>query len=371
MDKRGAKLGLVRELVTCMTANGRCRIRVSIRGGLAALAVTVSLVTGRTANADASYQLGHGYDVGPFNFAGYAVVGVQIPDHGRKAVSAEDLSLFVTGHVTKYFNPFMEAELSHFNIAQSGSSGSENGGSSLVLERLYNDVDISESFTVRLGKMLAPVGAWNEIHAVPLVLTTMRPAVTIRNFSDHLTGVSLIYNDRDSDFPELKVYWQPDRELSDKPSTILSKKYVMVEGMHLSYPISLLDQVGFSFQKSRDTLGVNQSLFGLDFHKTIENLTLQGEATISDLSGGQSGRVRQTEWGSYLAASYALSDRWSAYSWYEQFADRSATSVSQDVLFGMAYRPHPAMVIKVEYLQNFGGTPVNPSGLFASWSVLF
>ncbi|HWL20544.1 MAG TPA: TonB-dependent receptor [Bradyrhizobium sp.] len=331
------------------------------------MAVVVSLVLCGSANADDSYQLGHGYDVGPLNFAGYAVVGAEIPNHGQKAVTAEDLSLFVTGHIAKYFNPFLEAELYHFNIAQSGSSGSENSSSSLTLERLYNDVDISESFTVRLGKMLAPVGAWNEIHAVPLVLTTVRPAVTIRNFSDHLTGLSLIYNDRDSSLPELKVYWQPDRELSDKPNNTPSDKYIMVEGLHLSYPISLLDQVGFSFQKSRDTQGVNQSLFGLDFHKTIDKLTLQGEATISGLSG----RVRQTEWGSYLAASYALSDQWSAYSWYEQFADRSATSVSHDVLFGITYRPHPAIAFKVEYLQNFGGTPVNPSGLFASWSVLF
>jgi hypothetical protein len=49
----------------------------------------------------------------------------------------------------------------------------------------------------------------------------------------------------------------------------------------------------------------------------------------------------------------------------------AAASDAHDLLFGIAYRPHPAIVIKLEYLQNIGGQPVNPTGLFASWSILF
>jgi len=46
--------------------------------------------------------------------------------------------------------------------------------------------------------MLSPVGEWNEIHAAPLVLTTVRPAVTYQNFSEYLTGGSLLYSDPDN-----------------------------------------------------------------------------------------------------------------------------------------------------------------------------
>jgi hypothetical protein len=338
---------------------------------LLALIAFAAGLGGGPASADGDYQLGHGYDVGPFNFAGYSDVTASVPDQGQKAFALEDLSLFVSGHVTQLFNPFMEAEYSGLDIVRSGNLHGDNGNGSLVLERLYDDADLTDSLTFRFGKMLSPVGEWNQIHAAPLVLTAVRPAATFRNFSEYVTGASLLYSDHDTGIPDLQVYWQPDRELAQRPSNIAFDQYQMVEGFHVAFPLSLLDQVGFSFQKSRDMRGVDESLFGLDFQYTLRKLTLQGEWTYADLSGHSPGQLRQAEWGGYLAASYALTDTWSAYAWYEGFSSRAATSVAHDLLFGVAYRPHPAMVIKIEYLQNIGGQPVNPTGLFASWAVLF
>ena len=324
-----------------------------------------------SARAEDGYQLGHGYDVGPFNFAGYSNVTASLPDQGGDAVVLDDLSLFVTGHVAKLFNPFVEAELTRLDIVQTGETGRSHGDGALVLERLYNDSELTDGLTLRLGKMLSPVGEWNQIHAAPLVLTTVRPAVTYRNFSEYLTGASLLYSDPESKIPDLQVYWQPDREFSERPRSITFDEYRSVAGVHVSFPVALLDQIGFSFQKSRDTQGVGQALFGVDFQYTIQKLTLRGEWTYSDLSGRAPGQVRQSEWGGYLATSYAFDDTWSAYSWYEEFSNRTAASDARDLLLGVAYKPHPAIVLKLEYLQNIGGPPVNPTGLFASWSVLF
>lgn len=325
----------------------------------------------RSAEADGNYELGHGYNVGAFNFAGYGEVAFGVPDDGGKTLALEDLSLFITGHVNKLFNPFVEAELTHLNFSHSGPAVAGRGDGSLVLERLYDDAELTDSLTLRLGKMLAPVGAWNEIHAAPLVLTTIRPAVTYRNFSEYLTGASLIYSDPDGDLPGLQVYWQPDREFSERPSSITFDQYKMVEGLHVTLPLSLLDQVGFSFQRSRDAGNVNQSLFGLDFKYKIDKLTLQGEATYSFLSNGASEHRHSGEVGAYLAGSYALDEKWSVYSWYEEFSSRDFDAASRDLLAGVAFHPQPAMSIKLEFLQNIGGPPVNPTGLFASWSILF
>ena len=337
---------------------------------LVATAIFVSLLT-RVAKADSEYELGHGYNVGAFNFAGYGEVALAVPDEGNQTVALEDFSLFVTGHVNRFFNPFVEAELTHLDFIHSGPSAADRGDGSFVLERLYNDAELTDSLTLRLGKMLTPVGAWNEIHAAPLVLTTMRPAVTYRNFSEYLTGASLIYSDPDGDVPGLQIYWQPDREFSERPSSMTFDQYKMVEGLHLTLPLSLLDQVGFSFQRSRDTGNVTQSLFGLDFKYTVDKLTLQGEATYSFLGDGPSPHPHRDEVGAYLAASYSLDEKWSVYSWYEEFSSRDYTATSQDLLVGFAFHPLPAMSIKIEYLQNVGGPPVNPTGLFASWSILF
>jgi hypothetical protein len=336
-----------------------------------ALVLVLCCLAHLTAHADDNYQLGHGIDVGPFNFAGYSNVIANIPNQGRKSLTLDDLSLFVAGHVAKPFNPFVEAEITHFAFVHSGPSGGDRGDGDLVLERAYNDAYLTDSVTLRLGKMLAPVGEWNQIHAAPLVLTTVRPAVTYRNFSEYATGVSVLYSDAAAQFPEVQVYWQPQREFSERPNSIALHKYQRVEGAHVSLPIGLLDKVGVSFQQSKDIHGVDQSLYGLDLRYTLEKLTLEGEGTFSSVSSDTTGGARRTEWGAYAAASYAVTDEWSLYSWYEGFADRTASSTAHDLLFGVAYRPHPAIVIKLEYLQNIGGHPVNPTGLFASWSVLF
>ena len=349
------------------------------RAGLIGLACALAIVIGATSeaadaqssDAQSSYQLGHGYDLGPFNLAGYADVVADVPDEGRKAVALDDLSLFVSGHLTPFFNPFVEAELTHLDFVQSGPNHGDRGDGSLVLERLYNDANLTDGLILRLGKMLAPVGEWNTIHAAPLVLTTVRPAATYRNFSEYLTGASLLYSDPEGKLPDIQAYWQPDREFSERPSSIAFDSYKEVEGVHLKFPIALLDQIGVSFQRARDTKDVVQSLIGIDFQYTLAKLTFQGEWTYSDLSGRTLGLVRRSEWGGYVAASYKFAEAWSAYSWYEELSNRASLTAARDLLFGVAYKPDPAIVIKLEYLQNIGGKPVNPTGLFASWSVLF
>ncbi len=350
-----------------MTTKGRdaCRtIRACTR--LVAGAALLGL-SGMAARGD-DYQLGHGLDVGPVNIAGYSNLVGLLPQHQQKSLEVDDLSLFVTGHFDRLLNPFVEAELSHLSLVHGAGRGDDGD---FVLERLYNDSYLTDSTTLRLGKMLSPVGEWNEIHAAPLVLTTVRPAVTYRNFSEYTTGVSLRYADPYSKWPDVQLYFQPTGEFSERPHALTVHQYRMVGGGHLSLPLGLLDKVGLSFQQSKDVTGVDQSLYGLDFHYTIGKLTLQGEATFSDISHNGTARARDTEWGAYTAASFALTNEWSTYGWYEVFADRASPSVAHDLLFGVAYRPHPAIVLRVEYLQNVGGRPVNPTGVFASWAVLF
>jgi hypothetical protein len=327
-------------------------------------------LAGAQARAD-DYQLGHGLDLGPLNIAGYSDLIAKLPDHQQKSLDLDDLSLFVTGHFNRLFNPFVEAELTDLSLAGSGRVGSGRRDGAFVLERLYNDTYLTDSTTLRIGKMLSPVGEWNEIHAAPLVLSGVRPAVTNRNFSEYATGVSLRYADPYPGFPDLQLYLQPSGEFSERPSSLTVHEYRTVGGAHVSFPLGLLDKVGISFQQSKDITGVDQSLYGLDFHYTLGKLTLQGEGTFSDISNNGTVHARDTEWGAYTAASYALTDKWSLYGWYEEFADRMSPSTAHDLLFGIAYRPRPPIVLRLEYLQNVGGRPVNPTGVFASWAVLF
>lgn len=328
------------------------------------------LFTGQ-ARASNGYELGQGYNVGSFNFAGYSNVTAEFPVGGQNSLAVEDLSLFVTGHLSRWINPFAEAELTHVALARGGGRNHDNTGSSLVFERIYNDAYLSDSLTARLGKMLAPVGAWNLNHAAPLVMSVTRPAVTYKNFAAYIGGASLLFSDPKAVYPDVQLYWQPDWEESEKARDVSFEQHKMTEGVHVVFPLMQLDQIGISFQRTTDIQNVSQSLIGVDFRYSVKRLTLQGEATYSRLAPGGVVLTRDREAGGYVAADYVVAPGWSAYTWYETFLSRSAPSAAQDALVGVSYRPIDPMVLKLEYLQNFGGDPVNPSGVFASWSVLF
>lgn len=330
-----------------------------------------------SARGDDDYQLGQGYNWGAYNFAGYSDLVEYLPTQtaGNQAVGT--VSLFVSGHVSSYFNPFIEIGISGTGIASSNTDISSPGvDRSLATERLYDDIEMTDSLTLRVGNMLTPVGAWNQLPVPALALTAARPAVTDLNFSNYLAGMSLNYSDPKGDLPDLQVYWQPVGDLDEQPSggvinAYQFTHYKMVEGFHASLPLSLLNYVGVSFQRSRNALDTDQSLFGLDFKYAVDALTVQGEFTYSDLAGNLQDLVRHSETGAYLAASYALDEQWSLTSWVEEYNGRHSSTAARDLLWGAVYRPLPAMAFKLEYLQNFGGQPINPTGLLGSWSVLF
>lgn len=351
-----------------------CRGR-SLRRTLAGLLLAGPLLAGSmasgatAASAASGYQLGQGVELGPVNLSGYASLTASLPDQGRKGLAVEDLSLFVSARIAALVNPFVEAELTDLDLAGWGRDDRGRDGYA-VLERAYNDANLPGGFTVRLGKMLAPVGQWNEIHAAPLVLSVVRPAVTHRHFSEYVTGVSVLYADPAGHLSDLQVYWQPTEELSARPDSLVDSHYRQVEGGHLSLPLALLDRIGASFQRTVDMAGVDQLLYGIDGHYTIGRLTLQGELSYLTLRGVPAGQ-RRHEWGGYLAPSYALGAHWSLHSWYEAYAGRQQSAAAQDLLVGVAYRPEPGMVFKLDAVGNIGGRPVNPTGIFASWSVLF
>ncbi len=318
------------------------------------------------------YHLGQGYTSGNVNVAGYVNVVADAPVHGRSQLIVDDLSLFITGRFNRYFNPFFEGELTEGAIWREGGSLLSDTRPRLVLERLYNDSFLTDTLSLRIGKMLTPIGEWNTIHAAPLVWTTSRPMTTYRGFNEYTSGLSLSYAPTDGKLPEFQAYWQPGGELTSKPRFLTVREYTGVAGLHVNWPIGLNDKVGISLQHA-DVNGVDeaQTLYGLNARKTLGKFQFETEATFAHVSGSNPARVRSSEWGAYLLGAYALTDKLSLMARHEHFADRETTGESHNTLLGLAYRPDPAMVWKVEYIKNGGAIIDIDTGLFASFSVLF
>lgn len=317
---------------------------------------------------DSGYQLGHGWHRGDFYFSGYANLEVDAPLGGPAALKVDDLSLFVGGHLGNWVNPFLEAEISDHAVIRQG--GGPRGNGYIVFERMYNDSMLTERDTLRIGKMLAPVGNWNLIHAAPLVPTNTRPITTYRGFSEYVSGVSWIHDTENDAIPDWQLYWQPGSEIPRRPSDVAPRRFRNVLGGHISLPLGLLDKVGASLQhgKMMET-GEVFTLYGINANKVFGKLRVEGEAISSSWSGAAP-RAHNREAGIFGLADYTFAPRWHGILEWERYQDHEASQPSRNILVGISYKPSP-IVLKLEYVRQMGDAQYISSGWQASLSTLF
>lgn len=317
-----------------------------------------------------SYHLGQGITKGEFTFSGYGNVELEAPNGGTTKLAVDDLSLFVSGRVNRWVNPFFEAELSSITLAQTGGNEPWSHGH-FVPERFYNDMHLTDADTLRIGKILSPVGDWNLVHAAPLVPTVTRPLTTYRGFSEYANGLSWLHDTYRDGSPEWQLYWQPGKEWLRRPDNIAPRHYRDVVGAHVGWQLGLVDMVGLSYQSGTLTnTGEKYALVGVNGRRTFGPLMLESEAVTSHWSGSAA-RAHDTEWGLYALADYTVTPRWHGIVEWEHYQDHQVVQASQNTLFGVAYKPEPALVWKLEYVHQTGAATGIGTGWYGCFAVLF
>lgn len=337
-------------------------------------ALLISLLTGgiRAAVAEENNSQKQPADPGNFNYSGYVEIIAAIPSAGKSKLVVGDASLFVTGHVNKWLNPFIEVELSDVTVLQEGGRLFSDNSGTVDLERLYNDSYLTDNLSLRIGKMLTPFGEWNLVHAAPLVWTTTRPMTTYRGFNQFTSGISLNYADTKSALPEIQFYMQPGGEILPERRLSIMRNYVHVAGLHLNWQSGLNDKLGLSFQHARiENTDEHQTLAGFNFNREFGPLALETEGFHAHITGFNAARVRDNEWGAYLQGAYALNGRWNLLGGYEYYADRGYNTASEHSLLGVSYKSAPSTVWKLEYVKQHGQKLNLSTGLLASFSAFF
>ena len=315
------------------------------------------------------YHLGQGLPIDNFLLSGYANLVAEAPSGNAASASVDDLSLFVSGQVNRWINPFIETEISSLTVAQQGGITGSNG--SFILERFFNDARLSDTNTLRIGKMLSPVGNWNLIHAAPLVPTITRPLTTFLGYNAYISGISWLHENVLDGGLSWQLYWQPDRELGERPNSISSRHYNNTSGAHVNWSPNLSDMIGASFQQGQlIETGESYSVYGANLRNSFEQLTLESEATTSTWSGNVP-RAHDNETGVYALADYAFTPIWHGLMEWERFQNHLVAQPSRNTLFGFAYKPDSSLVWKLEYVNQMGVSTDIPTGWLASFSVLF
>ncbi len=299
-----------------------------------------------------SYELGQGWRSGHLYLSGYTNLEV-IDRFGAPArVDLDDLSLFVGHRMNRWVNPFAELELSgHTLVRQDG--GTQNGD--WIVERFYNDVQLSEQQTLRVGKMLTPIGNWNRIHAAPLVPFITRPYTASRGFHAYASGINWMYKTEDALISEAEFYWQPDNEWFKRPVTQTIRNFHNVIGGHIGKTVNLKDKVGASFQHG--TLietGERYTLLGINAGKTFGRLRLESEALTAKFTGN-SPRAHDTESGIFVLTDYALTPQWHGIAEVEYYQDHTVAAASRSTLLAVNYKPSKLPIVwKLEYIHQAG-----------------
>ncbi|MDX8378669.1 MAG: hypothetical protein R8K48_01275 [Gallionella sp.] len=331
---------------------------------------------GFTASQAEGYELGQGWHSGDFYVSGYANVDIVDRFDAPTKFKVDDLSLFAGGHVNQWANPFMEIELTNHTLIQQGG-GAVHGD--IVVERLYNDALLSEHNTLRVGKMLTPVGDWNMIHAAPLVPLITRPYTTALGFDVYTTGFSIIHDSGIRGVPDIQLYGDLGAALFARPARVALRSFRHVFGGHINMPFGLIDKVGVSFQSGQYIeTGEKFTLYGVNANQSFGKLSLQSAAITARFSGtiltGAASRLHNSESGIYALADYAITTSWHAILEGEYYQDHTVRLPSRSTSVTLSFRPSAPTVWKLEYTHQAGVSasfaPIH-TGLKLAFSTLF
>ncbi len=319
------------------------------------------------------YTLGQGYNLGAWNISGYTSVafGVPIQNKAPAKIEIDDIALFGQANLHPYLNPFFEIEYAAQPIWIDGQGAFAQSGR-FVVERLYNDMQLTEAWTFRLGKMLTPLTEWNQIHANPLVATVIRPLSSYVSFSNFISGVGLYYQTELEWLPNIQVYYQPWEELLPKSLDHSPIRYKNISGFNLQYGDEFSGRIAFAVQHAElTTRKEQQTLFSLDGAYDFDDIKVSTQFFYATIAGSDITRQRNEEWGGYVQVHATINEQWSLVGRSEVFMQRAANKAHYNTVLGINYRPYSVIVWKLEYVLQRGAVLNLPEGVYGSLGTMF
>ncbi|HEU0188614.1 MAG TPA: hypothetical protein VFQ97_01320 [Gallionella sp.] len=318
------------------------------------------------------YELGQGWHTGNYYLSGYANIEVVDRFGAPAKLDLDDLSIFAGGRVSQWVNPFTEVELSKHTLIRQGGNPVHGD---VIVERFYNDAILSEGDTLRIGKMLTPLGDWNLVHAAPLTPIITRPYTTALGFDAYTSGINWMHDPEDGVTPDIQLYGELGNELFKRPTSQAPRNFHHVLGGHVNMPLGLTDKIGASFQHGQlMETGETFILYGVNANKSFGKLRLQSEAITSKFSGavlpGATPRVHENESGIFGLADYAITPQWHGILELEHYQDHTVNTPSRNTTVSVAYRPSPPMVWKLEYIHQ-AGVPASFATIRTGWKAAF
>ncbi|MBL4911389.1 MAG: hypothetical protein JKX78_15430 [Alteromonadaceae bacterium] len=325
-----------------------------------------------------------------WNFSGYTKILAEIPTDGRKAkAELDDLSIYVSGNINKWFNPFVEAEFFGGTLWQKQGGGSLNDGN-FIFERLYNDFNINRNDRIRVGKFLAPVGFWNLIHAAPLVWTVNRPVSSTYSYSNYITGIEYGHLVDAISGSRIDFYLQLTDEFNPKPLSSHPRRYNKIFGGSWTLADDLDSRSSLDFQYAQVKISESERLT-VSFQKAwyLQSWDFETQIIYTKIKNNHLNFIGVDEdntfiekddsafvkngWdgGGYVQARYRLNSTWNFYARAEYFHYAIEAKSGRNYIFGSRYRLSNWGNINIEYKQGSGVKNLGQDGISISYNAMF
>ncbi|MCC7411124.1 MAG: hypothetical protein IT495_05785 [Gammaproteobacteria bacterium] len=309
---------------------------------------------------------------------GYLTLRFRDLDGEQARFDLRDASLFVNWKPAERWLVFSELELENA-ITVDDDRGVDVGDAEAALERLYVEYGARSWLNLRAGKFLTPVGRWNQLHADPLVWTVSRPLVTTLAFANQATGVAAhgvipVQGGNSIDY----IIYVDDSQALDPAAEKGATEDIALPGFSNVFDNAAGAQLRYHFWGDQAELGISYANVDIRDRRERNHLTgvdgrvrWHGAEFTSELVYRASEGREESEWGAYAQVVVPVVDHVFGVFRYERYdGSRSYTRVRVATL-GLAWRPRSPLVFKLEYRTGDDNERVAPSGVLASFGIMF
>ena len=343
-----------------------------------------TLLLGLAGGASAAADEGGGYVLGrglrlpalDLTLAGYSSARLRDLEGQPARFDLHDLSLFLIWTPGARWTVFSEIEAEDVvTVDQRGLNASDT---ELVVERLYADYAVNGRLTLRAGRFLTPFGRWNLLHADPLVWTVTRPLVTSIAIPDHGTGVmahgSLPLGDDTLDY---SIYLDDSAALDPVDGEASFEEFNLGR-LSNNFDRAAGAQLRYRFLAERAELALSWATFSLDGTRGHQHAVgVDGIVHWNrfEFSSELVYRVNtrhdvRDDWGGFVQGVAPLAGTLFGVGRVEFYSSGLLGDDAGRASAGFAWRPHPALVFKLEY-HDGSNARILPDGWEVSCGILF
>jgi hypothetical protein len=275
----------------------------------------------------------------------------------NKKLKMEDIALLAYGNIVPHYSYFAEIENSIISTYHLNTNTSVHHRTTHI-ERLYLDYTLSQTYNIRIGKQITPIGYWNYQPINVLRDTTSNPIYSTNVFPKLFSGIDLYGDIKANNHLNYHIFIQANKNLDEHALNIENNLFY---GISLNYALNNTSIGGSLSQYKTKNTNYRVNIFQFNAKYATDTAEVQTEFAYKTVTNSSPNIDAYTLIG-YIQGKYSINEKHALISRYE-YINHAHISI-----FGYSYRPIYPISLKAEY--QFHSNKIQ-NKMLMSFSILF